>query len=128
VSDPLGLEFTDGCEDDLGARIEPGSPRGASVLSRVFIAATKHHDQRTSWEERVCSAHTSTLLFITKGSQSRNSNRAGTWKQELMPRPWRGAAYWVASYGSLSLLSYRSQDYQPRDSSTTMDWALPTDH
>jgi hypothetical protein len=29
-------------------------------------------------EERVYSAHTSTLLFITKGSQDRNSHRAGT--------------------------------------------------
>jgi hypothetical protein len=26
-------------------------------------------------EERVCSAYTSTLLFITKGNQDRNSNR-----------------------------------------------------
>jgi hypothetical protein len=33
-------------------------------------------------------------LFITGGSQDRNSNRAGTWKQELMQRPWRNTAYW----------------------------------
>jgi hypothetical protein len=29
-------------------------------------------------EERVYSAYTSTLLFITKGSQDQNSNKAGT--------------------------------------------------
>jgi hypothetical protein len=66
-------------------------------------------------EEMVYSAYTSTLLFITKGSQDWNSHRAGTWRQELMQRPWRGAAYWLASPGLLSLLSYRTQDYQPRD-------------
>jgi hypothetical protein len=26
-------------------------------------------------------------LFITEGSQDRSSNRAGTWRQELMQRP-----------------------------------------
>jgi len=35
-------------------------------------------------EERV--AYISTLLFITKGSQDRNSNRTGTWRQELTQR------------------------------------------
>jgi hypothetical protein len=34
-------------------------------------------------EERVYSAYTSTLLFISKGNQVRNSNRAGTWRQEV---------------------------------------------
>jgi hypothetical protein len=38
--------------------------------------------------ERVYLAYTSTLLFITKGSQDRNSSRAGNWRQELMQRPW----------------------------------------
>jgi hypothetical protein len=38
-------------------------------------------------EERVNSAYTSILLFIIEGSQDRNSNRAGTWRQELMKRP-----------------------------------------
>jgi hypothetical protein len=28
-------------------------------------------------------------------------------KQELMQRPWRDVLYWLASPGSLSLLSYR---------------------
>ena len=33
-------------------------------------------------------AYTSTSLFITEGSQDRNSNQAGTWRQELMQEPW----------------------------------------
>jgi hypothetical protein len=48
-------------------------------------------------EERVHSIYTSSLLFITEGSQDRNSNRTGSWRQELMQRPWRGAAYWLAT-------------------------------
>ena len=69
-------------------------------------------------EERVYSAYTFILLFITKGIQDKNSNRAGIWRQELMQRPWRGAAYWLASPALLSLLSYTTQDYQPSDGIT----------
>jgi hypothetical protein len=39
-------------------------------------------------------------------------------KQKLMQRPWRDVLYWLASPGLLSLLSYRTQDYQPRDGPT----------
>jgi hypothetical protein len=35
-----------------------------------------------------------------------------------MQRPWKGAAYWLAPLGLLSLLSYRTQGYHPRDSTT----------
>jgi hypothetical protein len=38
-------------------------------------------------KERVYSAYTSTLLFITKESQDRTSHRAGTWRQRLIKRP-----------------------------------------
>ena len=69
-------------------------------------------------EERVYSVYTSTLLFITEGSQDRNLHRAGTWRQELIQRLWRGDAYWLASPGLLSLLSYRTQYYQSRDGTT----------
>jgi hypothetical protein len=39
-------------------------------------------------------------------------------KQELMQRPWRDVTYWLASLGLLHLLSYRTQNYQPRDGTT----------
>jgi hypothetical protein len=39
-------------------------------------------------------------------------------KQELMQKPWRDVLYWLASPGLLSLLSYRTQDCQPRDGPT----------
>ena len=43
--------------------------------------------------ERVYLAYISIMLFIFEGSQDRNSNRVGTWRQELMQRPWKDAAY-----------------------------------
>jgi hypothetical protein len=42
----------------------------------------------------------------------------GMWRQELRLRAWRGAALWLAPHGLLSLLSYRTQDYQPRGGTT----------
>jgi len=100
-----------------------------TVLVRVSIPAQNIMTKKQIGEERVYSAYTSTLLFITKGSQDRNSHRAGTWRQELIQRPWKVAAYWLASPGLLSLLSYRTQDYQPRDGTTHNMLGPPTlDH
>lgn len=66
------------------------------------------------------SAYASILLFITEGSQDRNSPgqdpRGRNW---LMQRPWTGAAYWLAFTGLLSLISYRTQEW-PHSS-----WAKP---
>jgi hypothetical protein len=76
-------------------------------------------------EERVYSAYTSTLLVITKGSQDWNSSQVR--KQELMQRQWRDVIYWLASPGLLSLPSYRTQDYQPRDGPTHKG-PFPLDH
>jgi hypothetical protein len=66
------------------------------VLVRVTIAVMKHHDQ-SKWEERVSLPCNSTALFIIKGSQGRNSNRAGTWSQEQKQRLWRGTAFKACS-------------------------------
>jgi hypothetical protein len=63
-------------------------------------------------------AYSSTSQFIIEGSQDRNSSRAGTWRQELMQRPWRSTANWLPFHGLLNLLSYTTQDYQPRDGTT----------
>jgi hypothetical protein len=45
------------------------------------------------WEERVSFNYTSTSQHIIKGSQDRNSSRAGTWRQKLMQRPMEEAAF-----------------------------------
>jgi hypothetical protein len=53
--------------------------------------------------------------------------RAGTWRQKLMQRPWRDAAYWLVSHGLLSLLSYRAQNNQPRAQGWHhLPWARPS--
>jgi hypothetical protein len=49
-------------------------------------------------------------MSITEGNQDRHSHRAGTWRQELIQGPWRGAAYWLAPWGLFSLLSFLSKD------------------
>jgi len=52
----------------------------------------KEHDHEQDWKEGVYLAYTSISEFIIEGSQGRNTNRVGTWRQELMQRIWRGAA------------------------------------
>ena len=42
---------------------------------------------------------------------------AGTWQQELMPRPWRRVAYWLAFHGWFRL-PYRTQDQKLKDGTT----------
>ena len=53
-----------------------------SVLVMVSISAQNIMTKKQGGEERVYSAYTSTLLFITKGNQDRSSHRVGTWRQE----------------------------------------------
>ena len=43
----------------------------------------------------------------------------------MMQKLWKGSAYWLASHGLLSLLSYRNQDEQPRDGTTYKELDLP---
>jgi hypothetical protein len=61
------------------------------------------------------SAYISTLLFYQRKSGLELKHVR---KQELMQRPWRDVSYWIDSPALLSLLAYRTQDYQPRDGTT----------
>ena len=88
------------------------------VMVRVTITVMKCHDQG-SWGVKDL-FYTSTSQSVTRGSQDRNSNRTGTWTQELKQRPWIGATCWFAPYCLFSLLTHRIQDQQHR-----MDWVLP---
>jgi hypothetical protein len=71
-------------------------------------------------EERIYSAYTSTLLFRTTGSQDWNSRRPGS-------RSWCRGQGGMLLTSLLSLLSYRTQDYHPRDG-TTHNGPSPLDH
>lgn len=46
------------------------------------------------------------------------SVRAKTWRRELLKKPWKSAAYWLAHHVLLGLLSYGTQDHQPLGGST----------
>jgi hypothetical protein len=58
------------------------------VLVRVSISAQNIMTRKQVGEEKIYSAYTSTLQFITKGSEDRKSHRVGTWRQELIQGPW----------------------------------------
>ena len=81
-------------------------------LSQGLYSCTNITTKKQVGEERVYSAYTSTLLFITKevGTGTHTGQEAGADAEAM-----EGAAYWLASPGLLSLLSYRTQDPQPRD-------------
>jgi hypothetical protein len=91
-----GMDFTHLGQDNLHCLSQ-----GFYSAQNIMINKTKQQVGK----EKVYSAYTFTLLFITEGSQGRNSSRAETWRQELMQKPWRCAVYWLASPGLLSLLS-----------------------
>jgi hypothetical protein len=63
-------------------------------------------------EERVYSAYTSILLFITK--EVRTGTQAGQ-EAGADAEAMEGCSLLACSPGLLSLLSYRTQDYQPKD-------------
>jgi hypothetical protein len=91
----------------------------ALVLAWVTIAEMKHHSQKQVGRKGfILLLFPHALPFITKGSQDRNSSRAGIWRQELMQRPWRGAAYWLSSRDLVCFL------IEPMTTSSGM--ALPT--
>jgi hypothetical protein len=79
-------------------------------LSQGFYCCIKQHDQESSLREK---GLFSLYLYITLHYQRKS--RTGTWRQELMQRPWVGGyACWLAHHGLFILLSYRTQDHQPR--------------
>ena len=92
----------------------PYSPSVTCVFLRVSTVVMKTPSPKVIWGERgLFHLHfqaQSTSEEVRTGTQ----NRAGTWRQELVQRPWKSAAYWLTPHGQLSLLSYRTQNHQPR--------------
>ena len=72
-----------------------------SYCLRVSIAVMKHHDQSNLGRQGLL-VYASTLLFISGGTQ----------------RAQRSAACWLAHNSLLRLLSYKTQDHQPRGVTT----------
>ena len=83
---------------------------------QVIIAVMKHHSQKQLEEEKV-------RITVHQQKQSgQELKQAGTWRQELMLSPWRGAAYWLTPHGLFSLLSCSIQDHQPRGAPLPIGW------
>jgi hypothetical protein len=67
-----------------------------AVLVRGSIAVMKHPDQEASWGVKglfVLHFHVAIHCWRKSG---KNSSRTRTWRQKLMQRSLRGAAYWLA--------------------------------
>ena len=79
-------------------------------------------------EERVYSVYNPHCCSSLRKVRTGTLMGAVTWRWELMQRLWRGAAYWLACHGLLSLLSYRTQEHQPRNGTTHNSGPSPIDH
>ena len=88
-----------------------------------FLFLHKHHDQEASWGGKgLFSSHFHIAVHRQRKSGLEPKQVR---KQELMQRSWRDVTYWLASPGLLSLLSYRTQVYHPRDGTTHNGLGLP---
>jgi hypothetical protein len=87
-----------------------------AVLVRVSIPAQNIMTKKQVEEKRVYLAYTFHIAVHHQWKSELEKKQVR--KQELMQRPWRDVSYWLASPGLLSLLSYRTQHYQPRDGTT----------
>jgi hypothetical protein len=99
------------------------SPPVAMCLSQGFYSCTNMTKKQVG-EERVYSAYTPYCCLSPK--EVRTGTQAGQ-KAGADAEAMEGCSYWLASPGLLSLLSYRTQDYQPRDGPTHKG-PFPLDH
>ena len=99
-------------------------PSGQSTVSaRVSPAGMKYQDPSISSRRKVFTWLTLPVPLHSKSLQE--LKQAGSWRQELWQRPWRPAAWWIASCGLLSFFSPTSYNQLPRDDSAHMAWVLP---
>jgi hypothetical protein len=78
----------------------------------------KHHDKEASWGGKGLLS----LYFHIAVHHQRKSGQELTQGRNLEAgvdaEAMEDAAYWIAFPGLLSLISYRTQDYQPKDGTT----------
>ena len=90
----------------------------SALLVRVSFVVMEHDDQKAIWGRKGLLG----LYFHTSVHHRRKSGQKlkQSWnlEQELMQKPWRSDAYWIALHGLLSLLSYRTQNQKPIGSTT----------
>jgi hypothetical protein len=96
-----------------------------NCLSQGFYSCTNIMTKKQVGEERVYSSYTFHIAVDHQRISGLELKQVR--KQELMQRPWRDATYWLTFPGLLSLLSYRTQNYQPKDG-ITHKGPSPLDH
>jgi hypothetical protein len=95
-------------------------------FTKVFIAAAvKHYGWKASWEGKgLVALHFASFVHPWRKSgqelQQCSNLEAGADAEAM-----ESAAYWLASHGLLSLLSYRPRTTSPRMAPPTMGRALP---
>jgi hypothetical protein len=92
---------------------------------RVSFSSMKHHDQKVSWRGKVLFVLHFHISVHRQRKLGQELKQGRNLEHELMQRPWRGAAYWLAPYGLLNLLSYRNLDHQPREGTTHNELGPP---
>ena len=68
----------------------------------IFYCSDKYYGQKAVVEERI---YLSLHLVVYIPRNSGWELKIGIWRPELMQRPWKYAAYWLASHSLLSLIS-----------------------
>lgn len=86
----------------------------------------KPHDQRQLGKERfIALTGPHSKQFIIKSIQGPKSSRAGSWRQELIQRSWRGATHGLALHGLFfNLLLIESRTTSPEMASLTRGWTF----
>ena len=77
-------------------------------------------------EGKVYLAYTSTSMIIIKGSHDKKSNRVKTWRQELILKPYRCAAYWLTPHDYSACLLIEPRTNSPGIVSPTMSLPHPS--
>jgi hypothetical protein len=85
---------------------------------RLSIPAEKPHDQKQAVRRGFI------WFTLPLGSPPLQEVRKGTWRQELMQRPWRGDASWLAPHGLLSCFLIEPRTTNPGMAPSRMGWAL----
>jgi hypothetical protein len=93
-----------------------GGGLGLCLSQGFFLFLHKHHNLEASWGGKsLFSLH---FRIAVHHQRKSGLELKQVRKQELMQRPWRDVTYCLTSPGLLGLLSFRTQDYQPRDGTT----------
>jgi hypothetical protein len=63
---------------------------------RVSTAGTKHHEQKAIWGGKSLFGLQFHIAIYHQRTLEQELKMSKTWRQELMQKPQRGAAYWLA--------------------------------